>query len=80
MHNVMPNATYIPPARIGARVGHYRVVLAGKGLRWVSKAFRIPTRWYLYRESLAFGVFTKASPKRKPFCVLVEYRLYPIDL
>ena len=34
-----PNATYIPPAHVGAGVGHYRLALGLQALRWVCKDF-----------------------------------------
>ena len=60
----IPNANYIPLAHVGSRVGHYRLTLGTiswrwallahvLGLRWVRKAFQIPTCWYSQREIVA---------------------------
>ena len=58
---------YIPLARIGSRVGHYRLALGTIGSRlaywltlggphWVCKAFPIPTCRYSQRKIVALGV------------------------
>ena len=70
-----PNATYIPPARIGLTLGPWGFALGLWGFTLGPQAFQIPTCWYRQRESLAFGALPNASTKREGVSVAVEFRL-----
>ena len=72
----VPNADYIPPARIGGLVGlrwHSRWVHWHSC--WVHKGFLILTCWYWQCEGLALGVLANANHQCEWFCISVEYRL-----
>ena len=70
-----PNATYIPPARIGLTLDLSGLRWVCGDLRWVREAFQIPTCWYQQCESLALGVLPDARTQRERVCDAVEYRL-----
>ena len=64
----VPNATYIPLARVGGfALGD------AKNLRLLTQ--KIPTCWYPQRKILASGALPNANPRCQVFCVAVEYRL-----
>ena len=55
MANASPNArepkeTYIPPARVGSRIGHYRLPLSNISLRWALLACIGSARLFRYQH------------------------------
>ena len=82
----IPKTNHIPLAHIGARVGHYwlvlgiidsfRALLTHVGvLRWVCMGFWIPMRWYLQLENSLVGDLNQRVAQRGWFRVAVEYSL-----
>ena len=82
---------YIPLARIGARIGHCRLVLGILSSRrawlahvggslWACKGFWIPTCWYRQCESLVLEVLPNANPQHEGSHNAVEYRLKRVSV
>ena len=69
-----PNTTYIPPARVGARIRHYRLALGSPGFTLGLLAFNLCWAARLFETSHAI-VLLNVKPQREGVCVVVEYRL-----